>query len=138
MAQAIQLGLKGLEVWLLESGEDLQESLERLAMQRGVHSAVLLSGFGSLATLTVRNPAGDQFPPPMQSKTEAGPFELLSITGTIGEVAVKGDTVHGKVHAHIAVSGKDGRVLGGSITVGCKVFWKVQVNVALTLPREAS
>lgn len=129
MAESVELRQKALEVWVLEAGEDLLEGLERIALERGVQSAVVLSGFGSLATLAVRNPASDEFPPKMNSTRLTGPFELLSVVGTIGEVAVRHDTVHGKVHVHVSASGRDGSVFGGSLERGSRVFWKVQLNV---------
>ena len=131
MAEAFELKIKGMEVWVLEAGDDLQEGLDRMAAERKVAHGLVVSGFGSLSTLSAGNPAGPEFPPPMQATTEKGPFEIVSIAGTIGEVAVKGDSLHGKVHVHLSVSAKDGRVLGGSLRPGSKVFWKAQVNVLI-------
>ncbi|HHV78552.1 MAG TPA: DNA-binding protein [Firmicutes bacterium] len=131
MGHAVPLKVKGMEVWLLDAGEDLLEGLKTMAEERGVSNGLILSGFGSLSTLSVKNPVGGNFPPPMASTKGTGPYEMVAITGTIGEVAVKGDTVHGKVHVHIAVTDKDGRALGGSLDVGSKVFWKAQINVAI-------
>ncbi|MGE5485076.1 MAG: PPC domain-containing DNA-binding protein [Ignavibacteriales bacterium] len=102
----------------------------RRRLRRGkVHSGLLVSGIGSLSTLSAANPAGPEFPPPMQPTEAIGPFEIVSIAGTIGEVAVRDDRLHPKVHAHISVSGKDGKVPGGSLRPGSKVFWKAQVLV---------
>ncbi|NPV70364.1 MAG: DNA-binding protein [Firmicutes bacterium] len=129
MAHALDLKVKGTELWVLEAGDDLQEGIARMAAERGVNRGIVVSAFGSLSTLCVANPAGPSQPPPMQVTTESGPFEILNVTGTIGSVAVPTDSLHGQVHVHVAASGKDGRVLGGSLRPGTKVFWKAQLNV---------
>ncbi len=129
MAQAIPLTPTGLELWLLDAGEDVQQSMSALAHERKVSRGLVVSGIGSLTTLSVANPDGPAYPPPMQQTDGTGPYEIVSIAGTIGEVAVAGDTVHPRVHLHISASGKDGTVLGGSLRSGSTVFWKVQALV---------
>lgn len=131
MATAFALKQEGLELWLVEAGEDLQESLIRLATERNVGHGFIVSGIGSLSVLSVGNPAGPIFPPPMHPTEAAGPFEIVSISGTIGDVAVKDDALHPKVHAHLSASRKDGTVLGGSLRPGSLVFWKAQVLVQI-------
>ncbi|MBX9965491.1 MAG: DNA-binding protein [Burkholderiales bacterium] len=90
----------------LRPGEDLRHSLIRIAKQRRLKAAVILSGVGSLSQANLRfagRPEGTKL---------AGPFEIVSITGT---VSCDG------LHVHLSIADAGGRTLGGHLMPGCKV-----------------
>ncbi len=51
-----------------------------------------------------------------------GPFEIVSITGTI--------SVHGS-HLHISISDGDGRTIGGHFESGCKIYTTAEIVIAV-------
>lgn len=90
----------------LRPGEDLRRSLARLARQRRLQGAVILSGVGSLTQANLR------FAGRLEGALLTGPFEIVSITGTVA---------HDGLHVHLSISGADGTTLGGHLMPGCKV-----------------
>jgi uncharacterized protein len=90
----------------LAPGADLRGSLEQLVQREGWRAACVVSAVGSLAMAHLRlagAPAGTRFP---------GPFEILSLSGTLGS---------GGVHLHLCLADGGGRVLGGHLLHGCPI-----------------
>lgn len=90
----------------LRPGEDLKLSLTRIARRWRLRAGVILSGVGSLTQANLRfagRPEGTTLP---------GPFEIVSITGTVSRDGL---------HVHLLIADADGRTLGGHLMVGCLV-----------------
>ena len=86
----------------LHPGEDIMTSLVSFAQKHKLSAVTISTGVGSTVNCTIRL-ADD----PKLTKFE-GPFEIVSLTGTIAE--------GGLSHIHIAVSdGISGKVIGGHL-----------------------
>ena len=100
----------------LTPGQDLFDSIQAFVMKEHVQAGCVLSGVGSLSHATLRLANRDH-----NSEYE-GPFEIVSITGTI--------SVHGS-HLHISISDGDGRTIGGHFESGCKIYTTAEIVIAV-------
>jgi len=75
-----------------------------------------LSGVGSLTNVALRFANQESY------AIFKGHFEIVSITGTVSR--------HGS-HLHIAVSGEDGRTIGGHLDSGCKIYTTAEIVLAV-------
>jgi len=69
----------------MDKGEDVSQSIERVARERDVHTGVVLSGIGTLYEAQLHHITHTGFPPKNQFVTYKGPIELLSIDGIIAD-----------------------------------------------------
>jgi hypothetical protein len=90
----------------------LFDSIEAFVDEKHIGAGCVLSGVGSLAHATLRLANRD-----FSSEYE-GPFEIVSITGTL--------SIHGS-HLHIAISDRDGKTLGGHLESGCKIYTTAEI-----------
>lgn len=100
----------------LGSGQDLFDSIQAFAMEQHVEAGCILSGVGSLRHATLRladREYNSEYP---------GPFEIVSITGTI--------SIHGS-HLHISISDGDGKTIGGHFESGCKIYTTAEIVIAV-------
>lgn len=100
----------------LTPGQDLFDSIQAFVMEKQVQAGCVLSGVGSLRHATLR--LADR----KYNAEYEGPFEIVSITGTI--------SVHGS-HLHIAISDGNGRTLGGHFESGCKIYTTAEIVIAV-------
>ena len=87
-------------------GDDLCHALARVAKLRRLNAAVVLSGVGSLTQATLR------FADQPTGTVLSGPFEIVSITGTVSRDGL---------HMHPSIADANGRTSGGHLMPGCKV-----------------
>jgi len=104
----------------LKPGQLLKEEIARVAGERGIGAGVLLSIVGSLERATLRM-AGST-PDAQDVRTYEGPFEIVAGTGTISKEGC---------HLHIAISDKDGRVIGGHLKDGCVVASTAEIVIGI-------
>ena len=100
----------------LKPGKDLFDSIEAFVHEKHIGAGCVLSGVGSLAHATLRL-ANHDF-----SSEYEGPFEIVSITGTL--------SIHGS-HLHIAISDRDGKTIGGHLESGCKIYTTAEIVLAV-------
>lgn len=100
----------------LKPGQDLFDSIQAFAMEKQVKAGCILSGVGSLMRATLRLANRD-----FTSEYE-GPFEIVSITGTI--------STYGS-HLHISIADGDGRTIGGHLGPGCKIYTTAEIVIAI-------
>jgi uncharacterized protein len=100
----------------LKPGQDLFDSIDAFAMEKGVEAGCILSGVGSLTHATLRLANRDFY-----SEYE-GYFEIVSITGTV--------SIHGS-HLHISISDGDGKTIGGHFESGCKIYTTAEIVLAV-------
>jgi uncharacterized protein len=100
----------------LVPGQDLFDSIQAFVMEQHVEAGCILSGVGSLRHATLRL-ANREY-----SSEYEGPFEIVSITGTV--------SVHGS-HLHISISDGDGRTIGGHFESGCKIYTTAEIVIAV-------
>lgn len=99
----------------LAPGEDLRPALERCARERGLAAAFVLAGIGSLRSVGLRC-AGQE-----QGQQLEGPFEILSLCGTLGPDGA---------HLHIQLADSSGRCRGGHLLAGSPVFTTAELLIA--------
>jgi uncharacterized protein len=100
----------------LKTGQDLFDSIEAFVHEKQTEAGCLLSGVGSLAHARLRLAGRDFY------SAYAGPFEIVSITGTV--------SIHGS-HLHIAVSDGNGNTIGGHLESGCKIYTTAEIVIAV-------
>jgi uncharacterized protein len=100
----------------LSPEQDLFDSLQAFVMKKHIQAGCILSGVGSLRYATLRLADREQ-----NSEYE-GPFEIVSITGTL--------SVHGS-HLHMSISDGEGRTIGGHFESGCKIYTTAEIVIAV-------
>ena len=102
----------------LQPGADLRCEIVAYAQKMNLAAAAVLTCVGSLQTACMRL-ADESIPEPY-----AGPFEIVSVTGTVG---------NGECHLHLSIADASGHVIGGHMREGCIVQTTAEtVLVALT------
>jgi predicted DNA-binding protein with PD1-like motif len=99
-------------------GEDLRAAIARYIHDERITAGVIVSGVGSLASVTLRLAGARPEHQPMLERTAE--FEIVSLNGTVG---------HDQMHIHAAVSDTEGRVWGGHLKDGC--LTKTTVELAI-------
>jgi predicted DNA-binding protein with PD1-like motif len=98
----------------LSPGQDLYHSIEMFVQDRKIEAGCVLSGVGSLTHATLRLANQD-----MHQEAE-GPFEIVSITGTV--------STHGS-HLHVSVSDEHGKTIGGHLVTGCIIYTTAEIVI---------
>lgn len=102
----------------LVPGDLLKEEIE--SRTKGVGAGVLLSIVGSLSSAELRMAGATEHNQNIL-KIE-GPLEIVSGTGTVSKDGC---------HIHIAVSDKEGRVMGGHLKSGCRIETTAEVVIGI-------
>ena len=103
----------------LRPDQDLRPSLCAWARAEGLEAAAIVSGVGSLKHACLRL-ADESLPGRLP-----GPFEIVSLVGTLG--------LHG-VHLHIALADRHGHVVGGHLLEDAPIYTTAEVVLGV-LPR---
>lgn len=101
-------------------GQLLKEEIERLAIEKQIHAGVLLSAVGAVENAVLRM-AGSTIDNQAVKKWDE-PFEIVSATGTISKDGC---------HIHVSLSDKEGRVIGGHLKDGCKIWPTVEIVIGI-------
>ena len=94
----------------LKPSQFLKEEIEKIVRDENIKAGVLLSIVGGLENAKLRMPGAK--PENQVVKEWTGPFEMVAGTGTLSKDGC---------HIHIALSDKEGRVIGGHLKDGCVV-----------------
>lgn len=113
-----RIGLENsmLHAFRLKPGFDLRESLEQWINENGIEAAAIVTCVGSLSTATLRM-ANDK-----TTTTLQGPFEIVSLLGTL--------SINGS-HCHMAIADSTGRVVGGHVAYGCKIYTTAEIVITV-------
>ena len=98
----------------LTPGDDLKEALVELAKARALGAGVVLTCVGSLAEAALRFAGQDE------TTTLSGPFEILSLEGTL---SLEG------LHLHVALADREGKTVGGHVQLGCVVYTTAELVI---------
>ncbi len=103
----------------IKQGELLREVIEQKTRDAGINAGVILSAVGGLEKAFLRMPI---LPNQEKHTIKAleGPFEIVSITGTISP---------NDSHIHISLSDREGTCVGGHLKEGCVVKNTVEVVI---------
>ena len=112
-----------MKAFRLKSGQDLKISMSEFVVESGFTSASVVSAVGSLNKINIRM-AGAK-PDKQEAINVEDYFEVVSLIGTIAQ--------NGESHLHIAVSDKNGKVIGGHLKEGCIVHTTAEI-VLITDP----
>lgn len=96
----------------LNPGQDLKKELLYYAQVHHLKAAAILCAVGSLKKACLRLADGKQI------SEFAGPFEIVSLTGTLSNEAM---------HMHIAIADREGRVLGGHLMEGSEIHTTAEI-----------
>jgi hypothetical protein len=96
----------------LTPGQDLKQELQSVVSSQGLGAAVVLSGVGSLQVACLRLAEAKEL------KTFPGPFEIVSLTGTLSQEGV---------HLHISLSDREGKTIGGHLVDGCVIHTTAEI-----------
>lgn len=97
---------------------DLKNEIKRIASKNAITSGCIINAVGSLTSVKVRTDAtkeGETF-------KEFGKVEIVSLTGTIGEMGEH-------IHVHLSGSDINGNVIGGHMSEGCIVKTTVELMI---------
>lgn len=100
----------------LRPGQDLLIELERIAAERSIEAACVLTCVGSLTRAVLR------FANQEKSTELEGHFEIVSLTGVL--------SCHGS-HFHIAVSDGTGKTFGAHLMKGSMVYTTAEIVLAV-------
>jgi predicted DNA-binding protein with PD1-like motif len=95
-------------------GDDLLNSIESFAVERGIEAGVILTCVGSTSKTTLR-PAGQP-----KLKVFDGKFEIVSLTGTFSTESS---------HIHMSISDDKCNVFGGHVVEGCEVRTTAEIAI---------
>jgi uncharacterized protein len=98
----------------LKPNQDLRQSLKNFANQENIKAGFILSAIGSLKQAKIR------FANQSDSILLIEKFEILSLNGTI---ATSG------VHLHIAISDKQGKIIGGHLDNQCIIYTTAEIII---------
>ena len=90
----------------LTKGDDLRASIEKVCLDNGFDTAIVLSGVGCLYEIRIRLAKALGY---LENKED---YEIVSLTGTISK---------GNAHIHISLSDDTGKTIGGHLEKGCLV-----------------
>ena len=98
----------------LKPGQDLLLEMDRLARERKLEAACVVTCVGSLTTAVLR------YANQSHTDTLTGHFEIVSLTGTL--------SIHGS-HYHISISDETGKTIGAHLMEGCRVYTTAEIVI---------
>lgn len=100
----------------LVDGEELRESLDRIAKEEKIEAGAIVSGIGGFRQSRIRVPVvGDG-----RKYIDPGTVEVTALQGTVSR--------HG-CHLHVTVADQEGRAWGGHVSRGCVVRLTFEVVI---------
>ncbi|MEK2645226.1 PPC domain-containing DNA-binding protein [Bdellovibrio sp. BCCA] len=96
----------------LRPGQDLKKELLYYCQLHHLHAACVVSSVGSLTKAHIRLSGGKDV------VEFQGPFEIVSLTGTVGTSGV---------HLHISVANFEGDVIGGHLMDGSEIHTTAEI-----------
>ncbi|HII71901.1 TPA: DNA-binding protein [Candidatus Woesearchaeota archaeon] len=98
----------------LRPGQELEESIKRLADEKDINAGFIISCVGSLKTAMIR------FAERPEATRIDGPLEIIQLSGTFSKEGI---------HLHMSVSDQEGRVIGGHVKKGCVVHTTAEIII---------
>lgn len=109
----------------LMPGDDLKLSLLKFAEAQRISSGSIVTAVGSIASVKIRLASASAQSEP-EYVENVGKYEIVSLVGTM-EYNAKDDAAYG--HFHISIADANGRVIGGHLMDGCRVYTTVEVVI---------
>jgi predicted DNA-binding protein with PD1-like motif len=106
------LNLSRTHILRVDPGEDVLELVERFLQEANIRQAVVLGGYGTLATYHLHWVTHNRIPTDNVFGQGEGGIEILSMNGLV---------VDGEPHIHVALSTPEG-AFGGHLEPGCTAY----------------
>lgn len=100
----------------LHPGADLKAELAELGQRDTVRAGIILTAVGSLSHAELR------FADCEEGTSLPGPWEIIALSGTLSPEGL---------HLHAALADGEGRVVGGHVLDGCRVYTTVELVVGV-------
>ena len=104
----------------LKGGQLLKEEIENRVKDAGIKAGVLLSIVGGLENAVLRMAGSTPDQPDLKQWNKD--LEIVSGTGTISDEGC---------HIHVALSDKEGNVIGGHLKDGCVVRYTAEIVIGI-------
>ena len=101
----------------LKPGDDVKQEIDALVAGKGIKAGYIATAVGSLTHYNIRFSNRDN------GDSATGHFEVVSLVGTV--------SVHGS-HLHISVADGDGKMTGGHLLDGNKVYTTLEMVIVET------
>ena len=106
------MNLARIHIVRVDPGEDVLESVQRFLKEAGVRQAVVLGGYGTLASYHLHWVTHNRIPTENVFRRGEGGIEILAMNGLV---------VDGEPHIHVALSTPEG-AFGGHLEPGCLAY----------------
>jgi uncharacterized protein len=100
----------------LKPGGDLKAALDHLTHIHRWRAAAIISAVGSLSQAAIRFANRDEI------SILPGPFEIVALSGTLSGSGS---------HLHIAVSDRDGKMTGGHLKEGSRIYTTAEIVIVI-------
>jgi predicted DNA-binding protein with PD1-like motif len=110
----------GIVVVGLRRGEMIYESLEQVARACDMHSAVVMTGIGSLSRAYIHTVKSNDYPPREEYLHLQGPLEVVQFGGIIANY---------QPHIHISLWDRDRNFYGGHVHEGCEILTLSEISI---------
>jgi predicted DNA-binding protein with PD1-like motif len=97
----------------LVPGDDLYDKLKEYVVTNGIKAATIQTCVGSLKEVKLR------LANTVSRLHVVECHEICSLVGTIG--------TNGCIHLHISLSDKEGKMIGGHVVSGCKIYTTAEI-----------
>jgi predicted DNA-binding protein with PD1-like motif len=127
---AATLNISRVHIFRIDPGEDILKSVNALIFKQELKQAVVLGGYGTLASYHLHWVAHSKLPTDNIFGKGEGGVEILSMSGTV---------IGGDPHIHVTLSTEKG-AFGGHLEEGCTAYVLCEIYLAeiegLSLIRE--
>ncbi len=110
--EGIALNLTRVHIVRIDPNEDVLLALQRYIQEAGITQAIVLGGYGTLATHHLHWVRDNRIPASNLYRRGEGGIEILAMNGTV---------VEGQPHVHITLSTPRG-AYGGHLEEGCRAY----------------
>ncbi len=104
----------------LDEGEDVQESVERLAQTLDIQAGAVISGIGTLKRARLHMVQTTGYPTKQAFLDLVGPIEVASIHGIIADR---------EPHLHVTIADQAGRASAGHLEPGCVTLYLCELVI---------
>ena len=118
--ESASFSVQNVHVLRVDPGEDVLESVASFLKDSGVRQAVVMGGYGTLASHHLHWVTHNRLPSESTFGKGEGGIEILSMNGLV---------VDGEPHIHVALSTPDG-AYGGHLEPGCKAYVLCEIMLA--------
>ena len=110
--ESASMSLSRIHILRVDPGEDVLVAVQDFLEERGVRQAVVMGGYGTLATYHLHWVTHNRIPTENLFRSGEGGVEILAMSGLV---------VEGEPHIHVALSTPQG-AFGGHLEQGCIAY----------------